>query len=70
VEFTRRNAVRSEAKLPLLDIHAEFVQAVEVAGEKHACSMPTVWPASNWMCSLKCERVAEFHFHNRLAVTG
>jgi hypothetical protein len=30
-ELTRRNAVRRNAKLPLLDIHAEFDHAVSVA---------------------------------------
>jgi hypothetical protein len=35
-ELTRRNAVRREANLPLLDIHAEFVHAVEVAAWREA----------------------------------
>ena len=35
--LTRRNAVRREAKLPLLDIHSEFAHAVEVAEWREAC---------------------------------
>ena len=36
-ELTKRNAIRREARLPLLDIHAEFVHAVELAIWKEAC---------------------------------
>jgi hypothetical protein len=36
-ELTRRNAVRPEARLPLLDMRAEFVHAVEVAAWREAC---------------------------------
>ena len=36
-ELTRRNAVRREAKLPLLDMRAEFDHAVEVAAWREAC---------------------------------
>ena len=35
-DLTRRNALRREAKLPLLDIQAEFVHAVEVATWREA----------------------------------
>ena len=36
-DLTRRNALRREAKLPLLDVQAEFVHAVEVATWREAC---------------------------------
>ncbi len=36
-ELTRRNAARREAKLPLLDMRAEFDHAVEVATWREAC---------------------------------
>jgi hypothetical protein len=36
-ELTRRNAVRREAKLPLLDMRVEFDHAVEVTAWREAC---------------------------------
>ena len=36
-ELTLRNAVRREAKLPLLDMRVEFDHAVEVAAWREAC---------------------------------
>ena len=36
-ELPRRNAVRREAKLPLLDMRAEFDHEVEVAAWREAC---------------------------------
>jgi hypothetical protein len=36
-ELTLRNAVRREAKLPLLDIRVEFDHAVEVTAWREAC---------------------------------
>ena len=40
-ELTQRNALRREAKLPLLNLRAEFVHAVEVAAWREACQKHT-----------------------------
>lgn len=54
-ELTKRNAVRREAKLPLLDIRSEFIHAVGVATWREACEKHAVD-----MARIEQEVLAEF----------